>query len=141
MFLLLRIVSISSMGDVFSLCKQTHVLERNGFALETQVFWLMICSVRVSHKVDTKNFTQHLYKFKVIKLLLGDVCSSWLSARTVSAGTLHLRLHTKQVSAEYELQIWWHFICKTMLAKFVYLYGNKMGSPCTCCQRTKTSLT
>lgn len=61
----------------FPCVSKQNVLERNGFTLETQVFWLMISSVRVPRKVDTKqNFTQHLYKFEVIKILLGDTCFS-----------------------------------------------------------------
>jgi len=46
----------------------------------------------------------------------------------------------KQVLAEYELQMIWHFICKTAVARFVCLYGIKMRSPCTLCQGTKMSL-
>lgn len=34
-FAQIRIVNISNMRNVFSLCKQTHVLEWNGFVMET----------------------------------------------------------------------------------------------------------
>lgn len=63
-----------------------------------------------------------------------------LSERKVSVGILPFRFHMKQVSVEYRLQMIGHFIFKTALAKFVYLYGIKMGSPCTLCQGTKMSL-
>lgn len=144
-FAQIRIGNIFNMRNVFSLCKQTHVLERNGFMMETWAFWLTICSTRVPHKIETKqSSTQHLYKSKVKKThIFGRQVFLFiygLPARKVNAGILPLRFHMKQVSAEYGLQMIWHFIYKTALARFVFIYGIKMGSPCTSCQGTKMSL-
>lgn len=123
-FAQIRIVNIFNMRDVFSLCKQIHVRERNGFTMET-AFWIMICFIRVPHKTETKqSSTQHLYQSKVIKNILGRQVFLFiyeLPARKISAGILPLRFPMKQVSAEYGLQMIWHFICKTALTRFVYL--------------------